>query len=289
MNVSNGGLSFASLGIWGKNGRMNKISRLLAVGALTGAIGACAFNVEPFLSKEITGTDFSSYLAREYQRRTETEVNVDVQWVHASRLASKGESALAGAQVLPWMAADWNVAEGDRADLESARATLMQRLERGREATPEACARAQVYYDGWLEQSHDNDWGETAIGPVQPDYVAAERAAFEDILSLCGGGYVVYFGFDRTDLTDAALAVIEEIVAIASGQNISIVGHTDTSGPAAYNDGLSERRAQSVAQALRQRGASVSNAGGEGESDLAVPTADEVREPLNRRATVFVN
>jgi len=256
---------------------------------LTGAMSACAFNVEPFLSKEITGSDFNTYLAREYQRRTDTEVNVDVQWVHASRLAAKGESALAGKQVLPWAASDWNVDGDNIADLDSAREKLLKRLERGREATPEACARAQVYYDGWLEQSHDNDWGKNAVGPVQPDYVAAERAAFEEILSLCGGGYVVYFGFDRADLTDAAVAVIEEIVAIAQGQNVSIVGHTDTSGPTAYNDGLSEQRAQSVATALRQRGVTISSAGGEGESDLAVPTADGVREPLNRRATVFVN
>lgn len=287
--METGGRGLANLDKRGMQSGMKKISRLLGVGVLTGAVGACALNVEPFLSKEITGSDFGSYLAREYQRRTETEVNVDVQWVHASRLAAKGERALSGASVLPWSPSDWNVDTDDTADLESAREELLQRLERGRDATPEACARAQVYYDGWLEQSHDNDWGQNAVGPVQPDYVAAERAAFEDILSLCGGGYVVYFGFDRTDLTDAALAVIEEIASIASGQSVSIVGHTDTSGSAAYNDRLSERRAQSVAEALRQRGASIANAGGEGESDLAVPTADGVREPLNRRATVFVN
>lgn len=268
---------------------MKRLLRLFSVGALSGIISACAWNVESFLNKEITGSDFGSYLAREYQRRTDIEVNVDVQWVHASRLAAKGESALGGALVLPWAPSDWNVDPDDMDDLESAREKLMRRLERGREATPEACARAQVYYDGWLEQSHDNDWGTPGVGAVQPDFVAAERAGFEDILSLCGGGYVVYFGFDRADLSEAAIAVIEEIISIAEGQSISVKGHTDTSGPSTYNDGLSKRRAQSVAAALRQRGANVSNADGDGESDLAVPTADDVREPLNRRATVFVN
>ena len=268
---------------------MKRLSHLLAIGALAGSLTACAFNVEPFLNKQITGVDFSSYLAREYQRRTDIEVNVDVEWFHASRLAAKGERALAGQSVLPWEPSDWNVDPVDVSDLEAARGRLIQRLDRGREETPEACARAQVYFDGWLEQANDNDWGAPGFGSVQPDYVASERAAFEDMLPLCGGSYVIYFGFDRTDLTDAAIAVIEEIAEIVTGRSVSILGHTDTSGSSAYNDNLSKRRAESVADALRQRGSSISSTGGDGENDLAVPTADGVREPLNRRATVFVN
>ena len=72
---------------------------------------------------------------------------------------------------------------------------------------------------------------------------------------------------------------------------IVIVGHADTSGSAAYNERLSDRRARTVADALVAQGV---NGGaiavdGLGETALARPTADGVREPLNRRATIDIN
>ncbi|MEH6665231.1 MAG: OmpA family protein, partial [Brevundimonas sp.] len=70
-----------------------------------------------------------------------------------------------------------------------------------------------------------------------------------------------------------------------------IVGHTDTSGSAQYNVGLSQRRARTVADALVAQGVSggVIQLDARGENDLARPTADGVREPLNRRATIDIN
>ena len=78
---------------------------------------------------------------------------------------------------------------------------------------------------------------------------------------------------------------------IGNPTRVVIVGHTDTSGSAAYNVRLSERRARTVADALVGQGV---NGGiialeGRGETDLARPTADGVREPLNRRATITFN
>ena len=49
-------------------------------GSYVDRLGSCAFNVEPFLTKEITGSDFLSFLAREYQRRTDFEVKVEREW-----------------------------------------------------------------------------------------------------------------------------------------------------------------------------------------------------------------
>ncbi len=64
-----------------------------------------------------------------------------------------------------------------------------------------------------------------------------------------------------------------------------VVGHTDTVGDAGSNQRLSEARARSIAQALRQRGVSVPvSYAGFGESALLVPTADETAEGRNRRA-----
>ncbi len=108
--------------------------------------------------------------------------------------------------------------------------------------------------------------------------------------------FVVYFEWDRADLTSQAAAVIDQAVAnIASGArcavgSVTIVGHTDTSGSSAYNDRLSVRRANVVADALTSRGISAAliNRAGRGENELAKPTRDGVREPLNRRSEVRI-
>ena len=70
-----------------------------------------------------------------------------------------------------------------------------------------------------------------------------------------------------------------------------MVGHTDTSGSNQYNQGLSERRAGVVRDALVARGIAAGSitAQAHGESDLAQPTRDGVREPLNRRTAVTIS
>ena len=69
-----------------------------------------------------------------------------------------------------------------------------------------------------------------------------------------------------------------------------MVGHADTSGSAAYNVRLSERRARSVADALVGLGVNpgIVTADWRGETEPAVQTGDGVREPLNRRASINV-
>jgi outer membrane protein OmpA-like peptidoglycan-associated protein len=106
--------------------------------------------------------------------------------------------------------------------------------------------------------------------------------------------FVVYFEWDRSNLNQAALETIDAAVNRARECNIGgvvVVGHTDTSGSTAYNQGLSERRASVVRDALVARGISATSITAEarGESDLARATADGVREPLNRRTAVTIS
>jgi len=106
--------------------------------------------------------------------------------------------------------------------------------------------------------------------------------------------FVVYFEWDSTALSSEAQSVIAQAAQYAqSGRSarIVVVGHADTSGSASYNVGLSNRRARTVADALVARGVpgGALAVEGRGETDLARPTADGVREPLNRRATIDIN
>ncbi|MEH6677970.1 OmpA family protein, partial [Phenylobacterium sp.] len=106
--------------------------------------------------------------------------------------------------------------------------------------------------------------------------------------------FVVYFPFDQYILTPEAQAVVSEAANYAQGGNatqVVVIGHTDSSGSPAYNVRLSERRAKAVADQLVGMGV---NQGAlqvdwKGESQLAVPTGDGVKEPLNRRSTIDIN
>jgi outer membrane protein OmpA-like peptidoglycan-associated protein len=106
--------------------------------------------------------------------------------------------------------------------------------------------------------------------------------------------FVVYFEWDRSNLNQAALETIDAAVNRARQCNVGgvvVVGHTDTSGSAQYNIGLSERRASVVRDALVARGIAAGSIRSEarGETDLARETRDGVREPLNRRTAVTIS
>lgn len=103
--------------------------------------------------------------------------------------------------------------------------------------------------------------------------------------------FTVYFGFDRSDLDAAATQVIDEAAAryAATGSaNVMVAGHTDLSGSPAYNQGLSERRAEAVRAALERKGVPVSaiSIEAEGEGNPAVATPDGQREARNRRVVI---
>lgn len=103
--------------------------------------------------------------------------------------------------------------------------------------------------------------------------------------------YLVFFDWDRADLTDRARQIIKEAADASTRVNytqIKVDGYTDLSGSAAYNQRLSVRRAESVAAELVRDGVPRTAIGvqGFGESNPLVTTAQGVREPQNRRVEI---
>lgn len=105
--------------------------------------------------------------------------------------------------------------------------------------------------------------------------------------------YIVFFAFDRSELSPVAAQVLDRAIADyrATGMtNVRIEGNADRSGADAYNQRLSQRRADAVANYLRQKGIAqgsiqtVAN----GENKPRVPTADGVRNDENRNAQIFL-
>jgi outer membrane protein OmpA-like peptidoglycan-associated protein len=101
--------------------------------------------------------------------------------------------------------------------------------------------------------------------------------------------YVVYFEFNKSNITPAAGAVLDELKSTVGGKPVSVVGHTDTVGSMKYNQGLSEKRAHSTGKALVTRGVKVESETGRSFSEPAVNTGPGVKEPLNRRAVIKVD
>ncbi len=103
--------------------------------------------------------------------------------------------------------------------------------------------------------------------------------------------YMVFFDWDRSDLSGQAQATIRQAAnawKAGGSPHITAIGHTDTSGPADYNMALSLRRATTVKNALIQQGvaATAIDTTGKGETELLVQTGDGVREPQNRRVEI---
>jgi len=105
--------------------------------------------------------------------------------------------------------------------------------------------------------------------------------------------YLVFFDWDRADLTARAREIIAEAASNSrrvQATRIEVAGHADRSGSPQYNQRLSQRRADAVAAELMARGIDRSEitVTAYGESRPLVPTADGVREPQNRRVEIVL-
>jgi outer membrane protein OmpA-like peptidoglycan-associated protein len=105
--------------------------------------------------------------------------------------------------------------------------------------------------------------------------------------------FMLFFRFDSEELTAESRALVPEILRAIRGRpvpDVIAVGHTDTTGTTATNFELGLKRADTVRDLLVEAGldASAVEVISHGESDLLVPTADEVAEPRNRRVEIAV-
>ena len=105
--------------------------------------------------------------------------------------------------------------------------------------------------------------------------------------------YLVFFDWDRADLTDRARQIVAAAARTSTSTNttnIEVQGNADLSGTHAYNQRLSLRRAQTVAAELVRDGVprTAISIQAFGDSRPLVPTAPGVREPQNRRVAIIL-
>ena len=272
---------------------MKNISRTILAGAALLAAGCTnipganlggTFGAADFLAMDLPGGDFNAELAKQYQGLAAINASKEVNWMDAAGYMDRSNAAAAGG-VAPWDPAELGVG-GDAAAMYG---EVGQIISANAATNPAACAEAQAMWDHWLEAQY-----QAPGGCLDADEI---KAKFDAALAACqgspAGDYIVYFGFDRSDLTSAAQGVIADVVAAVQGVAspvISLVGHADTSGSAQYNVGLSQRRVNRVASALQSAGVNMAGVtrAARGEADPAVNTGDGVREPRNRRVEIAI-
>ena len=128
--------------------------------------------------------------------------------------------------------------------------------------------------------------------PAPPAWTPApEPAPVAPVVQCTPGPYIVFFDWDKSDITPEAATILDSAVsAYANCESVPIMlaGYTDRSGSAKYNQGLSERRNSSVRAYLNSRGIADGAISSQafGEANPRVPTADGVRELQNRRVEI---
>jgi len=277
-----------------------KVKTLFAGLGVLALAGCGVAEVDAVRTLNPQGGDFSKALAREYKELTLFEADEMYDYISASRYADRGLAADTGNPVQPFELANFNLPASKVDELTRARADLVSVLDASaRTKVPAAAADAQGKFDCWVEQQEENH---------QPDHIAACRDAFlaamqiiEDemnppapapVAPSAPRDFTVLFDFDKANLNPMAQDVVINAIAAAKQYQspVLLIGHADTSGPAAYNMALSRKRAETVARAFEKSGVPDVRiiVRAVGEEDLAVATGDGVRNPANRRVTIQI-
>lgn len=103
----------------------------------------------------------------------------------------------------------------------------------------------------------------------------------------------MFFDWNKAVITKEAADILTSAAQAFKdygGVTIQLSGFADTSGKPDYNQGLSERRAAAARAFLAKQGVPESAIASEafGETRLRVETADNVREPQNRRVEIVI-
>lgn len=154
-----------------------------------------------------------------------------------------------------------------------------------RDRCPGTPANTPVRHNGCPLSQYLDNVENTAAAPVP--------TAQDEVIVLSDLGNVL-FAFDSAQLTSEAQALLADVSMRLTGASlisVRVVGHTDSVGSAAYNQGLSERRARSVADFLVAQGvpAGKLSTEGRGESQPVADNASDAGRAQNRRVELYVS
>lgn len=279
---------------------------LLAFAGMTLMVGCAGMEYEEAARSPASGSSFQRDLHGEYVNLSKSEFDQG-DYVDSDRYAEKALALSDRQDVQPQGIGDRDLPEDKVQDLTSARSRLMAAMAAGAaEEKPLDAASAQANFDCWMEQQEEN---------FQPDHIAACRDGFMTAIAAleaqpqvtaapepappapapetepmaAPAAYTVHFEFNEAGLTPDARVMLADVVANANKsdyQTIDVSGYTDLVGSDAYNQVLSEQRANAVINFLVDSGIEAGKIVGRGygKADPVVPV--ETPEMQNRRVEI---
>lgn len=292
---------------------MKTFGILLLAGFL--AAGCTTASLKELRRTAPKGTPFQNALSALYLEYAESEA-AQYDWAHSQYFAEKGLSAAYGKDVEPERLENWDIAPDTKAEMTQARETLMQFLNTAVAARPDHAARAQYYFDCWVEQAQEG-WqpddiescrqglanelrGPAAIPsemPMTEGLPAAPATAPDPVPAAVPRpamtSYMLFFSRGITLLPEAERVMATVISNLKQHRDHQVVlnGHTDREGTEQQNLDLSQKRVDAVKARLVAGGIAAKRIQtfAFGESDPAKATADGVASPANRRVEIFVS
>ena len=253
------------------------------------------------------GSEFENQLYLGYIELAKLEHD-EGDYADSDVFALRAAGAAGGTASAPENIAERNLPLGRKDGLSVARARLIATLEAGARSTaPTQAATAQVMFDCWMQEQEEN---------FQPAHIDRCRGAFLGAMTKIDAmmavkpvaakplpplgpskmkrRFIVYFLFDSAEITDQSTHVILSAIDTAKkigAKQVFVTGHADRAGSGAYNDKLSDIRANAVVSRLTGGGVSsrVISVSPLGERVLAVETSDGARQAQNRRVEINIS
>ncbi len=272
---------------------IKSLTRIVFLSTSTLALAACMGNYDAAKTRAIptVGGAFNEALKQKYAdfvvaEQQEGDYNDSLPYLAKAEAAAKGQEVQID-QAFNEYAAGW-------------RAKVIAVVDGFKTKDPVRAATAQVAFDCYnhelMEGSGIHPDGTDPHGCkaiminalVTP--LAAAPAAAPVTVAL-PAPFIVYFGFNKSDLdADAKATVADAAKAIKNYKVTKVIveGNTDTMGTTAFNQTLSEMRATTVDQALVGLGipSNQQTMKAFGETHLKVATPDQTKEAKNRRVEI---
>ena len=258
---------------------MRIASTWVGVGMMAAAFGACTTALPPERTHAL-GPPYNEAVKQAYLQLASQEEPV---LMPGTAYRRKARDAMLGDMVWPdKVGAHPRIPAEARSEALAVRERLVSALEaNATERVPEDSARAVASFDCWLSELASSSRGgscEEVLMAALPQVETAAAAA------TVPRDYQVFFPSGGAELDPQAQAVIDTVARaarLAGPAEISVVGFADPTGSPSYNQTLSERRAEAVAEALVRAGLPASRIVTTGMGPTATLT-----EPAQRRVDI---
>lgn len=258
---------------------------------------------------------FKASLHKEYVDLAKAELE-EGDFYDTGVFARRAQDAAMGKGVDPDVLFDRSYKSEHAEMLHAERGRLLSALDGGgRDNHGALAARAQAMFDCWAQEQEENnqppdiercrtgymtamDQLAAAMKPMPAPKMAEKpkpKPKAKKSPTTFKVPYVVYFDFDSTNISDmASVRTLTEAAKAIKKNNstrVQVIGHTDTSGSAEYNEKLAAARSQVVDDALVALGVNslVIERSSTGERELEVQTDDGVKKDANRRVVIVVH